>query len=497
MSGVRWLQSGKGGRMYLNRREFVKRTTLGAAAALTGLTGVSWAAAARKRPNVLFIAIDDLNDWVGCLGGHPQAKTPNIDKLARKGTVFEQAYCAAPLCNPSRTSLLTGLRPSTSGIYCNNGWFREHPKWGDWVTMPQYFHQQGYAAWQGGKVFHHPAGRMSDPASWDQQYSANSGTPAPPPERRFLHGMKGKFKTGWFNVGLDWAALDVGDEGTGDWKTADLAGQFLQQNHEGPFFLACGIFRPHLPWYAPRKYFDLHPLDQIILPPYKEDDLDDVPAMGRRLARPEEAAIIKASGQWKNGVQGYLACGSFADACVGHVLDALENSAYGENTIVVLWGDHGFNLGQKDHWEKYALWEETSRTPLIIHAPGVSPADARCKHPVSLVDIYPTLIELCGLPERKDLDGRSLAPLVAEAGRAWPHPAVMTHWQNNHAIRDDQYRYIHYRDGGEELYDHQADPYEWTNLAHKPECAAVKEKLAQWLPRVNAEHFQPEAPENM
>ena len=445
------------------------------------------------RRNVLFLAVDDLNDWVGCLGGHPQARTPNIDRLAAKGVLFEQAYCAAPLCNPSRTAIMTGLRPSTTGIYGNKAWLRDIPRYENWETIPQYFRKHGYVAATGGKIYHQANGKWSDPIAWDRQYSKKSGTPSPPPQRRLQHGMSGKFKNPYHNDWVDWVPLDQPEEATADWQTADLAAQFLRQKHDRPFFLGCGIFRPHLRWYVPKKYFDMHPLAGIRLPTRPPDDLEDVPPMGHRMAG-EEFTIVEQHGQWKNAVQGYLAACSFADACVGHVLNALDRSEHRDNTIVVLWGDHGYHIGQKRHFAKSALWKEATRTPLIIHVPGVSKPGARCASPVSLVDLYPTLVDLCGLPGRRDLDGRSLAPLVRSPSVDWPYPVVITHspfWYGaNHAVRSLRYHYIRYRDGGEELYDNVADPHGWTNLANDPTHAEAKEELKKWLPKRNAEHFR-------
>jgi len=483
----------------LDRRRFLQRVISGAV--VSSLTGAGYASSLSNRDkpkkyNVLFLAVDDLNDWVGCLGGHPQAKTPNIDQLAAKGVLFEQAYCAAPLCNPSRTAIMAGLNPSTTGIYGNKAWFRDHPTFKDWVTLPQYFRKHGYTAWTGGKIYHQPGGKWSDPIAWNQQYSKKMGTPSPPPDKRLQHGMSGKFKNDYYNGWLDWAPIEQADEETDDWRTADLAAQRLQQEHDLPFFLACGFFRPHLPWYVPKAYFDMHPLAGIQLPPHRRDDLDDVPPMGRAMAG-QVFSIVREQGQWKHAVQGYLAACSFADACVGHVLDALDASRYRENTIVVLWGDHGYHVGEKDHFSKSALWEEATRTPLIIHIPGVSRSHSRCERPVSLVDLYPTLIELCGLPARDNLDGRSLAPLVRNPQLEWPYPALITHspyWYGaNHAIHSQRYHYIRYRDGGEELYDNKVDPYGWKNLADDPQYAEAKEHLKKWLPKVNAEHFRPEA----
>ena len=452
---------------------------------------------APKWPNVLFIAVDDLNDWVGCLGGHPQAKTPNIDRLAADGVLFEQAYCAAPLCHPSRTALLTGLRPSTTGIYGNKNWFRDLPKLRNRVTLPQHFRQHGYSAWAGGKIFHLSQGKWSDPASWDGQYSTRMGTQAPPTEQRYRHGLKDSFSNKILARLIDWAPLDRPREDTNDWKTAEGAAGFLAREHEKPFFLACGIYRPHLSWYAPREFFELHPLEKVVLPPHLDSDLDDVPARGHAMAG-KEFDIIRSRGHWKNAVQGYLAATSFADACVGLVLDALRKSRYLDSTIVVLWGDHGYHIGQKNHIAKSALWQQATRTPLIIHVPEkISPrigSTNRCKSPVSLVDLYPTLVELCGLPGREDLDGRSLVQLVKNPETPWPYPAVITHspwWHGtNHAVRSTRYHYIRYRDGAEELYDMSNDPHQWQNLAHKPEHAAAKKELEKWLPKTNAKHFR-------
>ncbi len=449
-----------------------------------------------QRPNVLMIAVDDLNSWVGALGGHPNAITPNIDKLANRSTVFKRAYPAAPLCNPSRTALFMGLRPSTSGIYCNRGWFREKPGYENWVTLPQYFSKHGYNTYGGGKLFHHAKGKKSDPVSWDVIYQDQVGTPNPPDERRYQHGLRGAFdETSWyFNNSLDWGPIDEPIEETADWQTADRAAKILQEDHDKPFFLGVGIFRPHLIWYAPKEFFDMHPLENIQLPPYIENDLTDVPPIGRRLAR-QDFPVIKASGKWKEAVRAYLACSTFADACIGHLLSALDNSKYKDNTIVVLWGDHGWNLGEKDHWAKYAMWEDTNRTPLMIYVPGKLAGVTN--QAANLLDIYPTLVELSGLPENTKIEGRSLKPLIENPQLKEWSPSLTTHWKDNHAIVDERYRYIIYRDGGEELYDHQIDPNEWVNRANDPAYRQVIERLSQWIPEHNEAHWDPEPPENM
>ena len=476
----------------------------------------AYAADSIDRPNVLFIAVDDLNDWVGCLGGHPQAKTPNIDALAKKGVLFEQAHCAAPLCSPSRTSIMTGLRPSTTGIYGNLNWFRDMPEYKDWVTLPQYFRRHGYVAWGGGKLYHQAHGKFSDAEAWDHVYSTRTGAVPPPKHERYKHGLRPKFESNPILARLiDWGPTNHAIEANPDWKTADGAAQFLQRDHDKPFFLGCGIYLPHLPWYAPKNFFEMHPLEDIELPPYKTDDFDDIPAIGKRMGE-RHIKHIRESGKWKEAVQGCLAADSFADACVGHVLDALEKSRYRDNTIVVLWGDHGYDVGEKKIG-KLALWEQTTRTPLIVYAPGVaevvktfgdqstagpkvlttSATSAQgniCKSPVSLVDLYPTLLDLCGLPENKQLDGRSFAPLVNDPNADWPYPAVITnspHWLGaNHAVRLREFHYIHYSDGGEELYDVKADPLQRKNVADDARFAVAKADLKKWLPKTNAPHYR-------
>jgi len=455
------------------RRQFIA-TTLGSAASLA--SGCFAAPAHDHRPNVLFIAIDDLNDWTGCLGGHPDVKTPNIDRLAARGVLFTHAYCSAPACNPSRASLLTGILPSTSGVYLNpQPWRPVMPKA---VTLQQHFMAHGYHVVGAGKVFH---GRYNDPASW-HDYLPKGGDPLPP--NRPCNGIKG-------TAHFDWGPLDVADKDMNDYKMVSYGVEYLGKRHDRPFFLAVGIFKPHLPWYVPRKYFEMYPPERIHLPEVNDHDLDDVPPLGRRMARPEgDHRKVVEHHQWRRAVQGYLASISFCDAMVGRLLDAFLASRYADNTIVVLWGDHGWHLGEKLHWRKFALWEEATHAPLLFAAPGVTPAGARCDRTVSFIDIYPTLIELCGLSPRKELEGVSLVPLLKDPKAPWDRPALTTYGRNNHTIRSERWRYIRYRDGSEELYDHTKDPLEWTNLATRPQYARVKAELARWLPKTNA----PDAP---
>ena len=456
----------------ISRRAFL----CGAAASMGALTTFARAAERRRRPNVLFIAIDDLNDWTGCLGGHPDARTPNIDRLAARGVNFTRAYCSAPACNPSRASLLTGKLPSTSGVYHNSQPWR--PAMPDAVTLPQDFMANGYRVMGCGKIFH---GRFPDPPSWHEYYE-NPGSPEPP--NRPVNGLK---NTGHF----DWGPIDCDDEDMNDWKLVDWAETKLNREWAQPFFLAVGIVKPHLPWYVPRKYFDQFPPDKITLPEVNPDDLDDVPEAGREMARSErDHRRVVESDNWRKAVSGYLATGAFTDACVGRLIDILDNSAHADNTIVVLWSDHGWHLGEKLHWRKFALWEEATRNPLMFVVPGMTKPNSVCGRPVTLMDIFPTLVELCGLNPREGVEAQSLVPLLQNPDAPRERPALTTHGRNNHSLRTERWRYIRYEDGSEELYDHESDPLEWTNLAGKAEHAELKQQLAKWLPKTNV----PDAP---
>ena len=476
----------------LNRRDFLRWTGLGAASvtfsrfgsrAECGAAGGGSKAAARAgtKPNVLFIAVDDLNDWIGCMGGHPDAKTPNFDRLAKRGVLFANAHCPAPLCNASRAALMTGIRPSTSGVYFNSQPWR--PVMKDAVTMPQHFMAHGYRAVGGGKIYH---GRFPDPPSWQEYFpdQKRNKPPDPMPPNRPLNGIPG-------TAHFDWGPVDVEDKDMGDWKVAQWARGELARKQDRPLFLGVGFFRPHLPWYVPRKYFEMFPPEKVTLPKIKKDDLDDVPPIGRKIARPQgdHARVIKTN-NWHKAVSGYLASIAFADACLGQVLDALDRSPHAKKTIIVLWGDHGWHLGEKLHWRKFALWEEATHCPLMIAAPGVTKPGGVCRRPVNLIDMYSTLINLCGLKPNEALEGISLLPLLRDPKAEWDRPSLCTYGRNNHSVRSERWRYIRYRDGSEELYDHGSDELEWTNLAGRKKYASVKEKLAAHLPKRNA----PDAP---
>ncbi len=455
-----------------SRRDFMRRSAgVACGAALLSAGGRSDAAA---RPNVLFIAVDDLNDWIGCLGGHSQAKTPHIDRLAQRGVLFTNAHCQAPICGPSRTSLMTGLLPSTTGQYENSPHFRDGARLKDAVTLTQHFSKNGYKTFGVGKIFH---GGHPDPQSFDVNGPRPGQGPTLEKKLSYTEGVKL-----W-----DWGAFALADEETHDYQDASWAIERLGEFQEQPFFLGLGFYRPHVPMYAPKKWFDLYPIESIKLPRVLADDRDDLPdaaiALAADYAAPPHAWMVE-HGEWKHAVQSYLACISFMDHQVGRVLDALDASGKADNTIIVLFSDHGFHLGEKQRWAKRTLWKRSTRVPLMISAPGMA-SGRTCARPVGLIDLYPTLIQLCGIDEKPGLEGRSIAPLLREPAAAWERPAITTFRRNNHAIRSERWRYIRYADGSEELYDHSNDPHEWRNLAGAPEYAEIIRKHARWLPKVN------------
>ncbi len=431
---------------------------------------------APERPNVLLLSVDDMNDWVGALGWEP-ARTPHIDRLAARGVTFANAHAPSPKCNPSRTAILSGLRPSTTGIYSNAEWWK--PNFPDLVMLPRYFKDRGYLAAGGGKVFHHTPG-FNPPESWDEYFSLVDDLRTDGfliPYRRPDHISS-----------FDWGPLDRGSMEMGDGATVRWAEEFLARDHDRPFFLAVGLFQPHLPFYAPRAtYEDVGP-DEAPVPVDQPGDLDDVPPAGREMAayRTNDLELVLEHGDLDDMVRSYTACIRHADTLVGRVLDALDSSAYAESTIIVFWSDHGYHFGEKHHFAKNTLWERSSRVPFAIAAPGVTAPGGSCSRPVSLLNIYPTLLDLCELPARPGLEGVTLRPLLENPDLPWSRPAVMTFGRGNHAVRSERYRYIRYASGDEEFYDHSTDPDEWTNLASSPAHAAEIANHARWLPEADA-----------
>jgi arylsulfatase A-like enzyme len=446
-------------------------------------------------PNILFIAMDDLNDWIGCMGGHPQTITPNLDRLAKSGVFFTNAHCPAPACNPSRTAIMTGISPHVSGLYDNGQKMREIlPKA---EIMPKTFSGLGYHSSGSGKMLHY----FIDADSWDEYYpEAKSENPFPRtlyPETRPLSLPKGG---PWQYVETDWGPLDATDEEFGgDYLVSKWVGEQLQVKRNVPFFLACGIYRPHEPWFVPAKYFEPFPLESIQLPPgYKQDDLDDLPPAGKKRGPNRYFEHIQNEGQWKQGVQGYLASIHFADAMLGRVLDALEKSPHADTTIVVLWSDHGWHLGEKEHWQKFTGWRQATRVPLMIRVPEGTPAfstgtkPAVCDRPVNLLSLFPTLLELCGQAPIKHLDGPSLVPLLRDPKAEWPHAShAFLGERGSVAISTDHWRYLKYEGGDEELYNIAEDPYEWTNLAALSEHATKLNELRKLVPKKFAPKPEP------
>ena len=455
--------------------------------------------AAADKPNILFIAIDDQNDWIGHLGGHPMAKTPHLDKLAARGTTFLNAHCQAPLCNPSRTSLMLGLRPTTTGIYGLSPWFRTLPEWKDRVPLPQHLANNGYRTMATGKIYHGQGGgggagkgkknkakdAAADTAAPEFQVTAPyGGVGTRPPEKLIPATPMGN------NPLMDWGVWpkDNDDTGKGDYQVASwTVEQIKNAPKDQPFFLAAGFFLPHVPCYATQKWFDLYPDDDSVLPKILEDDRADTPRFSWYLHwnLPEpRLKWVKDNNQWRNLVRSYLACTSFVDAQIGRLLTALDEAGIADNTIVVVWGDHGWHLGEKAITGKNTLWDRGTKVPLIFAGPGVK-SGQRCTQPAELLDIYPTLIDLSGSPARTDLEGISLLPQLKDATTKRDRPAITSHNQGNHGIRTERWRYIRYADGSEELYDMQNDPNEWTNLAGKPEMKPIIEAHQKWLPKTD------------
>lgn len=449
-----------------------------------------------KPPNVLFIAIDDLNDWVGCLGGNAQSITPNLDRLAASGVLFTNAHCPAAACNPSRTAIMSGISPHRSGLYSNEQKMREILPDAD--ILPQHFRNHGYRAIGSGKMLHY----FIDARSWDDYFPAKE-TENPFPDTFYPKQRPVSLPIGgpWQYRETDWAALDVTDEAFGgDWLVSKWVANQLSKKHDKPFFLACGIYRPHEPWFVPKKYFEPFPLDGIKLPPgYKEDDLDDLPPEGKKRGPNRYFPHIREQGQWKQGIQGYLASIHFADAMLGRVLDGLDAGPNKENTIVILWSDHGWHLGEKQHWQKFTAWRAVTRVPLMIRVPkNVAPglpagtkAGERCDQPVDLLSLFPTLTELTGIAAKEDNDGTSLVPLLSNTEAEWKHIGI-THLADpgSYGLSAKDWRYIHYANGEEELYHIADDPFEWNNLAANPDHA---EKLSE-LRKPGPKEFAPKIP---
>jgi uncharacterized sulfatase len=439
------------------------------------MNGLAACAADAPKKNVLFIAVDDLNCRIGAYGD-PVAKTPNIDRLANRGVMFRNAYCQYPLCNPSRASLMTGLRPDTTGVYDLEVDFRrDHP---DVVTLPQLFRNNGYFAARVGKMYHYGVPRQigtdgkDDPKSWDYKFNPIGRDKT---EEKTIHLLHNGGYTNTIGFAMAWLDMDGPDEDQTDAKGVTETIRLLEQYKDKPFFIGMGFFRPHTPWVAPKKYFDLYPPESIKLPKRDAESEKALPEVARKI-RPDNYGLSEKD--LKDCVRGYYASVSFVDAQVGRLTEALERLGLAQNTVIVFWSDHGFLLGEHGQWMKQLLFDPSPRTPLIIYDPSARGNGRACDRPVELLSVYPTVADCVGLAKPAHLEGASLRPLLEDpASAAWDHAAYsqVTRVRNRkqlmgYSVHTEQYRYTEWDGGraGVELYDHKADPDEFHNLANDP-----------------------------
>ena len=475
--------------MRVNLKSLVLLTALCLASLPTAMVSAD-----NAKPNVLFLAVDDMNDFVGCLDSRPNAITPNIDRLAARGVCFTNGHTAGVFCAPSRAAIFSGQYASTTGCYQTPNYFVHHP---EIESLQTSFAKAGYTTLGAGKLFHHPAGAI-DQRGWTEFFLRNqfqheggwaleswsSDTPVPQPFPASVYN-KGKEITG--GLFLEWGAVPKDrEEEMADTIRANWAVEQLKQKHDKPFFLACGFYAPHYPNYCPQEYFDLYDRDAIETPAFNEDDLADLPDKIRKQRQNRKKVHydkLVAMGAWKDALHGYLACTSYADAMVGRILDALAVSPYADNTIVVLWSDHGYHLGEKGQWGKHTLWERTSNVPFLWAGPGVAKG-VRTDVTVSLIDIYPTLVETCDLPApRQKLEGVSLASTLRHPAGAKDRTVYLPYMNTGeYAVMNRDWRFIHYDDTNRELYNVKDDPHEWNNLASEPQYANVIAELRKSAP---------------
>lgn len=451
---------------------------------LSALCLLTAAAPAAAKPNVLLIMSDDLAATLGCYG-HPQAKTPKLDALAARGVLFERAYCQFPHCNPSRSSMMSGLRPNTTRVTNNDDNLYENIP--GVLTLPHHFRQNGYATARCGKIFHLgvPTGleSMDDPQAWDFGTPFKSELPYPPKRASAVNvGTKKK-------QGIGWQEIECADDDLCDGFFAKTAVEWLEKRDASkPFFLAVGFHRPHLPLVAPAKYFDLYPFESITLPEAPADDAADIPQPARNGSVPGYA-LTATPDQRRAAIRAYLATVSYMDAQAGRVLDSLKQLGLQDNTIVVFTGDHGWHLGEHDLWHKRSLFEESARVPFIVSAPGRKGNGQRSAALVEMLDTFPTLCDLAGIPSPPQLEGKSLRPLLDDP-KATLHDAAFTQARRGanaefwgRSVRTSRWRCTEWDEGrnGIELYDHNADPREYHNLSADPAHAAVLKELRALL----------------
>ena len=465
------------------------------------------ATADESRPNILFIAIDDMNDWAGFLNTHPQIQTPHMDTLAAQGVSFTNAHVPAPICGPSRTAIMSGLWPTSNGIYTNAINYRKQMP--HLISMPAYFRQNGYHVMGAGKIFHAGADRIPEDAFDEYGDAGSSSSPftkkelsldkQTPFNRVIKNGKEFRLPLNgiiadrhWRSTNtFDWGPVDLPDEMFSDTKTSNWAIDKLQQDRGKPFFLAVGFHRPHQPLFNPKRFHDLYPPESVVLPPTQEDDLSDVPRAGREYALAPNTSGLHTSvaqyGEWENAVSSYLASISYVDELVGNIMAALNESAYADNTLVVLWSDHGWHLGEKEHWGKATGWFRSTRIPLIIIPPKNNSPDGFEPHSesarmVNLLDLAPTIADITNVPLMKEWQGSSLLPLIRNPDLEWQTWTHTTFGKGDHTVSTPRWQYIHYFDGTAELYDLQRDPEEFVNLAYEQKFADVIERLHQYLP---------------
>mgnify|MGYP001822228794 CR=1 FL=1 len=460
------------------------------------------------RPNVIMFVMDDLGDWIGPMG-HKQAITPNMDRLAKSGVTFLNAHAPGVFCAPSRTAIWSGLQASTTGCYANEVFRYDYP---DVVTMQTAFKQGGYNNYGAGKLYHHRGGYV-DLKDWDEYYSRGpamrdegwemNGYHQSDPPRPEPYPYSPYFQKYGSGAGhLEWGPIaNDKEEEMFDVMRANYIRDVIKREHDKPFFAAVGLYIPHYPNYAPQKYFDMYDLDDIELPAYKEDDLDDLApnVRNRYKNRAKQHQQLIDMDCLKDAVRGQLACITFADAMLGRILDTLEESPHKDNTIIVFWSDQGFHHGEKGHWGKETLWQRTTRVPFIWAGPGIS-KDQKVKTTVSLIDLYPTFADLCGLPKKEDLEGVSLASVLKDPSTAAERSIFIPHTirgGGGYAVVNSDWRYIQYGDGAEELYDLKKDPNEWDNIADEPERKSIIEKLRKTAPEKFAAPATPRSELNL
>lgn len=477
------------------------------------IAGVLLAISVAAKPSVLFIAIDDLNDWIGCLNGHPQALTPSMDRLAKRGVLFTNAHCAAPACSPSRAAVFTGRMPQNNGVWANRQ-PKLDQKYRNPFVLPMSFKQAGYTALGTGKLLHSKRGDAFDEFfSTEQRWSpitkeAANYTPAELPSKgtddpRHVVNHRGQTRVLPLNrmpsdrkpnarggESFDWGPWDVPDRDFGDTLITDWAIDKLKQKPGEPLFLGVGYYRPHQPLYAPKRFFDRFHNDPGQLPPILENDLDDLSSIARQWALEPytsgaHSTVVRFN-QWRPAIEAYLACVTYVDHEIGRLLDALDRSSHADNTLIVLWSDHGWQLGEKQHWGKWTGWERSTKVPLIIVPPKNRASNfaknQTCNDPVNLIDLYPTLVEMCGLsPPEHQFDGQSLVPNLKNPARLTGRTSLTLFNPGNCSLRSDRWRYIRYNEGSEELYDLENDPNEWHNLANRKEHAKTRREMVRKL----------------